>query len=222
MEGKLKPLKYPSTPHLPFSPSVFDDDIQLKNCEQFVNKDVIITEKMDGGNCQLFQGNVYARTTSKVATHESFNKIKSLYPSFSYKQPKNIALYGENMYAIHSIEYNNLSDLYYLFAVLKDGKKWLSFSRVKQIAEYFGLTHVPILFEGKFKSSKEIQKWMENRAKQNSIYSTNKPPEGFVIRLAKGFEMDDFEKSMGKYVRKNHVQTKENWKSTFKKAKLSQ
>jgi hypothetical protein len=50
--------KYPKTPHLPFSPGVFSDDITLdsKHCTQFLNKEVVITEKLDGGNCQLHQG----------------------------------------------------------------------------------------------------------------------------------------------------------------------
>ena len=49
--------KYPKTPHLPFSPGINSDDITLdsKHCNQFLNKEIVITEKLDGGNCQLYQ-----------------------------------------------------------------------------------------------------------------------------------------------------------------------
>ena len=40
---------------------------------------VIITEKMDGGNCCLFGGNVYARTHKHPTTHASFGPVKQIY-----------------------------------------------------------------------------------------------------------------------------------------------
>jgi hypothetical protein len=35
--------------------------------------------------------------------------------------------------------------------------------------------------------------------------------EGYVVRLASSFKFDDFNKSVAKFVRKNHVQTNEHW-----------
>ena len=91
--------RYPSTPHLPFSPTVrppaaswfvsqadchrpclvwrlqvHDDDVLLPACgaSRFVGPRVIITEKLDGANCCLQRGEVYARTHSHAATHASF------------------------------------------------------------------------------------------------------------------------------------------------------
>jgi len=112
--------KYPKTPHLPFSPEHQDDDVVLpdSHCTQFVGKEVIITEKLDGGNCQLFQGKIFARTTSKEATHPSFGPVKQLYSQFQFLIPDHLVLYGENMYGIHSIEYGNLDSYFYLFAIL--------------------------------------------------------------------------------------------------------
>jgi hypothetical protein len=37
--------------------------------------------------------------------------------------------------------------------------------------------------------------------------------EGYVIRLADTFNIKDFQQSVGKFVRPNHVQTDEHWMS---------
>jgi len=70
-QGEYQLTKYPKTQHLPFSPQVNDDDVvcDAKICSSlFCKKEVVITEKLDGGNCQLFQQKVYARTVGKEAT----------------------------------------------------------------------------------------------------------------------------------------------------------
>ena len=38
--------KYPSTPHLPFSPGVNDDDRIISGCLDFIKRPIIITEKV--------------------------------------------------------------------------------------------------------------------------------------------------------------------------------
>ena len=43
------------------------------------NTEMIITEKLDGGNCCIKGGVVFARTHSKPATHESFDTIKGMF-----------------------------------------------------------------------------------------------------------------------------------------------
>lgn len=53
---------------------VHDDDVLLpaSGASRFVGPRVIITEKLDGANCCLQRGEVYARTHSHAATHASF------------------------------------------------------------------------------------------------------------------------------------------------------
>lgn len=54
-------VKYPKTPHLPFSPGVAEDDIILP-CDgsklPILSEDVVVTEKLDGGNCSIHCGKV--------------------------------------------------------------------------------------------------------------------------------------------------------------------
>lgn len=51
------PRSYPRTAHLPFSPTVAQDDIFLHGnaCSQLISIPVTVTEKMDGGNCCIFR-----------------------------------------------------------------------------------------------------------------------------------------------------------------------
>jgi hypothetical protein len=53
----IVPLKYPKITHPPFSPEIKDDDVIIieSNYKLFVEQEVVITEKSNTGNCQLFQ-----------------------------------------------------------------------------------------------------------------------------------------------------------------------
>jgi hypothetical protein len=49
---------------------------------------------------------------------------------------------------------------------------------------------------------------------------TQVPKEGVVVRLAGAFESEDFDQSVFKWVRANHVQTDEHWTRNWKRAPL--
>lgn len=72
----MQPIKYPSTPHWPWSQKVHRDDTYHKNPEFFVNKKVVMTEKIDGGNTLLFNGDVYARSVLTPANDGWFAMVK--------------------------------------------------------------------------------------------------------------------------------------------------
>ena len=44
---------------------------------------VVVTEKLDGGNCMICNGKVYARSHGQEAKHESFSRVKALAVSLS-------------------------------------------------------------------------------------------------------------------------------------------
>ena len=56
------PLKYPSTKQWPWSDKIHRDDTVHRSPEFFLDKEVVITEKLDGGNTCPYQGNVFARS----------------------------------------------------------------------------------------------------------------------------------------------------------------
>ena len=87
---------------------------------------------------------VFAWTMNSEATHASFGPIKQLAAEISYSVVKNIQLFGENMFGIHSIEYDGLSSFFYLFAALENGSVWLAWDRVNEIADEIGVPTVPV------------------------------------------------------------------------------
>ena len=138
-----------------------------------INREVVVTEKLDGGNCSIYRGKValvllgkpalitsgcvyvqvYARTTNSEATHPSFGPVKQLSAQMSYLLPDNIQLFGENMFAVHSIEYDGLSSFLYVFAALENGVKWLSWDDVTDLADSLGLSTAPLV------TRRQVRQW---------------------------------------------------------------
>jgi len=200
--------RYPRTLHLPFSMEVHKDDKVLYDCSNFINKEVIITEKLDGGNCCLNKGKVYARSTGQETKCPSFDFIKS---NIAYKLIDfgDILCYGENLYAKHSIFYDKLNSYFFLFAV-GTTKVFFPWKHVEWYAEnVLHVPTVPILFRGTFKSIEEIKNWMYDEITKPSTYGTDR--EGFVIKITDKFLAENHSKCVAKFVRKGHVQTDEHW-----------
>lgn len=88
---------------------------------------------------------MYSRTVASAASHPSFGPIKELASQLSYVLPDNIQLFGENMFGIHSIEYDELQSFFYVFGGLKDGTQWMSWDDVSQLANDLDLPTVPVI-----------------------------------------------------------------------------
>lgn len=226
---KLAPInnniKFPSILYLPFSPNIDPND-NISN-KTFSNKEIVVTEKMDGENCCLYNGQVFARTHSHEAVHESFAPIKQMYKQKIipmqevFKIPENYMLFGENMTGIHSIEYNKLINYFYLFGVYDTTKHlWLEWGIVEKIANDIDVPTVPVIFSGILKTDREIQTLMNSKINTLSNYSSSAFPEGFVVRYKNKFTNSTFKENIAKYVRKNHKQTDETWRRTWKKTTL--
>jgi hypothetical protein len=225
-----KEEKYPRTPHFPFSPGINSDDIvTTKTLDIFFPSkqqqvDIHISEKLDGGNCCLKQGQVFARTHGKPATHESFSAVKALYhtiiiPQLSEEEFEQLEFFGENMAAVHSIHYSAdpkfpLPSVFFLFAIRHKQKDcWLSVDDVAEIAERLGIEQPPVLFRGVPKDDQFVEKLIQENMKLPSILATKVmksdkpvPVEGFVARNAASFSSKEFEKNVSKCVRANHIQ----------------
>lgn len=219
-----KTHKYPSIPYLPYSPTISDNP--LINDLDYSNE-LTIMEKMDGENCCLYNGKVYARTHSHEAEHESFDMIKAEYinkimPLMQiYKIPLKYMLFGENMCGIHSIEYDNLVDCFYLFGIFdKDKHIWLSVNDTVYIADKLALPVAKILSIAKYNKN-TLKLFLDTQIKNKSSCSSEYHPEGFVIRYSGQILKSDFELSIVKYVMRDFKQTNDNWKNTWKKASIN-
>lgn len=193
-------VKYPRTLHMPWSLGVQSDDKVIKTTDQFIGKTVVLTEKMDGENTTMYNGGMHARSLDS-AYHPSRDWVKRIWSEVSYKIPHNMRICGENLYAQHSVKYDDLSSYFNVFSVW-DGDTCLSWNDTVEFVKMIGLDIVPVLYHGVYDEQK-IKEICES-------IDTDKT-EGAVLRIVDSFEYDDFAKYVMKYVRKGHVQTDDHW-----------
>lgn len=224
--------KYPTTFHLPFSPGITNEDSVINehdiNNMSFIKKEsdeenndlIIITEKIDGGNCCIKNGQIYARTHSKPTIHWSFGRIKEIYEQqIKCYDIDHLEIYGENMTCTHSITYNNLISPFYLFGIYNTiAKKWLSWKQIEYYAKLFNIPTVPVVYIGPKLSITDLKKMIIKESKLISRLSNDVLPEGFVVRLFD--EFTTFNTNIAKYVRKDHIQTTDSWDNKENKADI--
>lgn len=221
--------KYPRTPHFVFSPGQTDDDkvIHQKYLGALLNRELIITEKMDGQNNCLkgFMENIQNYGGAFARSHQTETKLPwdsyllKWYHENKYQLKNNTAYFLENLFAIHSIEYKDLDGYLFLFNLfdLKNGMV-LSYDEMIEEAERLGLKTPALLYRGKFETITEIKKWMEREIRVASAYGERR--EGFVLRVSDAFPINKFDQNVAKFVRENHVQTDEHWTKNWKQAPL--
>jgi hypothetical protein len=54
-------VRYPRTPHLPWSPGATDDDERILDASALEGREVVVTEKLDGETTTLYQGRERSR-----------------------------------------------------------------------------------------------------------------------------------------------------------------
>lgn len=194
--------KYPSTYHLPWSENYKSTtDKVLTSAEHFEGKQVVVTEKMDGENCTMYPtGKCHARSLDS-SYHESRTDARRVAGEIAHMIPEGWRVCGENMFAKHSIHYTNLKALFLVFSVWDENNICLSWSDTREFCDNLGLKTVPVLMYGRWNKEECIPLMLLDEDKQ----------EGYVIRLSDAFSFQDFDTSVAKYVRKNHVQTSEHW-----------
>lgn len=195
--------KYPRTYHLPWSEGITNDDKVLKSTENFEEELIVVTEKMDGENTTLYKEGSHARSIDSKH-HPSRDWLKAFHSTLSYKFDEvsehcgfdNLRICGENLYAKHSIKYTDLESYFYGFSAW-DGEYCLNWDLTMSVFHRLGITPVPVLSYAIFD--------------EGLLRHTTNYREGYVVRLAAGFHMEDFSESVAKFVRANHVQTDIHW-----------
>lgn len=195
-------IKYPRTFHFAWSQGVASDDKVIKSTEEFQGKRVIITIKKDGENTNLYHDYIHARSLES-ANHISQEWVKRWHGQFKHEIPENLRICGENLYACHSIFYDDLPH-YFLGFSIWDGKTCLSWDDTIEWFNLLNITPVEVIYDGIYD-----EEYIKNIHKTMDLYQQ----EGYVCRVADSFEYDDFNKKVAKFVREGHVQTTEHWKS---------
>lgn len=196
-----KHVKYPRTPHLPWSEKLTKDDRMLESIDQFVGQEVVVTIKMDGENTTMYKDHIHARSLDS-AHHPSRDWVKGLWGNISWMLDDKDRICGENLYAKHTIHYKNLKSYFNVFSWWREDY-CLSWDETVDMCELLNLQHVPVLYHGIFDYDhiRDLYK----------IEHNGDPCEGYVIRLAKGFSYEDFGKSMGKFVSSRFIIGDTHW-----------
>jgi len=168
-------------------------DIQVSENHNFFANDILVH------NCTMMSDYCYARSLDSN-NHPSRNWVKGLWGSIRYEIPENWRICGENVYAKHSVGYDDLDTYFYVFSIWNENNVCLSWDETVEWCNLLGLKHVKVLYRGVF--DVEVFKNMNINVEKQ---------EGFVVRLASSYKYSDFKKSVIKWVRKGHIQTDQHW-----------
>jgi hypothetical protein len=197
-------VKYERTFHLPFSPGINSDDKVLKDCSQFKGKRVIMSIKKDGENTTCYSdGHIHARSIDSKGGEDRAWVKKFLSENVCYHLPEGWRVCGENLFAKHSLRYDNLKSYFYGFSIWNELNECLSWDDTIEWFELLGVTPVEVLYDGI---------WDEVKIRAIGAKLNLGFEEGYVIRKADSFKYGEFRHSMAKFVRAEHVTTENHWR----------
>lgn len=196
-------VKYPRTHHLPWSPGLSSDDKVANDLSSFEGRRVIVTKKMDGENTTMYNNHIHARSIDSRGGADR-DWVKSFWANISHNIPDNYRICGENLWARHSIYYEDLESYFLAFSVW-NGDICLSWDDTVDILQMLDIKHVPVMAD---------IVWDENMIRNMHQGLDDINDEGFVVRLADEFNYADFNKNVVKYVRAGHVQTDQHWRTS--------
>ncbi|MGW2997736.1 RNA ligase family protein, partial [Streptomyces sp. NPDC001193] len=189
---------YPRTPHLPWSPGAAADDVRAAGFGGPAGCEVVVTEKLDGENTTLYADGLHARSLDS-GHHPSRAWVKGLQSRIGAGIPAGWRVCGENLYARHSLLYEDLDSWFYGFSVW-DGEQCLDWDRTVGFLHGLGVPTPRVLWRGVF----------DERALRRLRIDTTRQ-EGYVVRPVASFARADFGRYVAKWVRGGHVQTDTHW-----------
>jgi hypothetical protein len=197
-------VKYPRTPHLPWSGGIEPDDTVLPALDGLrAAAEVVVTEKLDGECTTIGPGGWTHARSLDSGPHPSRSYVRALAGRIGHEIPPGYRICGENLYAVHSIAYQALADHFQVFNVWA-GATCLSWDDTETLCGALDLVVVPVLYRGPLPDRAELDRsWAAGTAGCES--------EGYVVRDAGAFPRAEFGARVGKYVRPHHVRTTEHW-----------
>ncbi|MEV8332775.1 RNA ligase family protein [Streptomyces niveus] len=189
---------YPRTVHVPWSPGVSSDDVRGGDLDGLRGREVVVTEKMDGENTTLYRDGLHARSLDS-GHHPSRAWVKALQGRIGALIPDGTRVCGENLYARHSIAYEELESWFYGFSVW-DGEWCLGWDETVRVLRRLGIPAPRVLWRGVF-DERALRGLKLDPARQ----------EGYVVRTVEGFVREEFGRRLAKWVRPHHVQTDTHW-----------
>lgn len=197
----VKYVKYPRTYHLPWSKNITDDDRVIPSLSSFEGREIVVTVKMDGENTTMYNDYIHARSLDSK-NHDSRNWVKNYWGTICGDIPEGWRICGENLFAEHSIHYDELESYFYGFSIWNERNECISWDDTLEWFKLLEIVPVPVLYRGPWD-----QKVIEKLEKTMDF----KREEGYVVRVTDMFNFRDFRNSVAKYVRKDHVLSVKHW-----------
>ena len=198
----MKYQKYQSTPHCPWSRNASRDDSVNDDMLSFFNREIVVTEKLDGENTTIYSdGHVHARSIDS-AYHPSRTRVSKIAARIAYQLPEGWRICGENMQAKHSIHYTHLEDWFYAFSIWNQKNECLSWDETVEWCALLDVPHAPVIYKGPYDPN-TLMKLDSDALSEMS----QDPVEGYVGRTAGRFSFEEFEKNVFKWVSSEFDQT---------------
>lgn len=199
----MKLVKFPRTRHTPWSRSIGEDDKVHTTMDQFHGLEVVVTEKMDGENTTMYTDHYHARSVDS-RHHPSRDAVKGVWGNIRYMIPENWRVCGENVYAEHSIFYDDLESYFYGFSIWNDENVALAWDETVTKFQEMGITPVKVIYRGIYDG--KLIKTLWDETKRSKM-------EGYVIRSVEKIPYDQYCNLVAKFVRKGHVTSSDHWMS---------
>lgn len=190
---------YPRTRHLPWSPGATPDDLRTTGLGGLRGREVVVTEKLDGENTTLYADGLHARSLDS-AHHPSRTWVKALQGRIGHTIPEDWRICGENLYARHSLAYDDLDGYFYGFSVWDELGWCPDWDRTVRFLRERGIPVPRVLWRGLF-DERALRALRVDPGRQ----------EGYVVRTAEGFMAEEFGERVAKWVRPGHVTTGTHW-----------
>lgn len=202
--------KFPRTKHLPYKPNCTRDDLIATENEVrclFESDNVFYEEKVDGANVGIYWENespmirnrnhilnkAYMKdTTAKRQFRPLWNWTYAHYENFQELRKliqEDVVIYGEWLYATHSLHYTSLPDYFIAFDLyLPNSKIFLNTNETRKFLQECKFYVPNLLFQGKISSYKEIDEILYKKSSysddiQEGIYVKICDNEKVVSRL---------------------------------------
>lgn len=203
-------VKFPRTRHVQNLGAATRDDLIMDKSEvaEFLNRPIYVEEKIDGANMgfSIKDGNIIAQNRSHYVNssyHPQFKYLdKWIYSHtadlWQILESETRILYGEWVYAKHSINYQDLPDWFVAFDLYdRVEEKFWSRKRLEKHLEGTSIKLIPLVADGEtFKKPEELRALTERQS-----YFNDSPVEGVYLRICD----DNWLIQRGKIVRHDFV-----------------
>jgi hypothetical protein len=171
------------------------DDRLLDDMRPFEGERVIMSLKMDGQNNSCYSDYyVHARAVDGE-DHESQHWVKQYWSTKAGDLPEGWRVVAENLYAEHSIHYDDLPSYFLGLHVWNEKNVCLSWDETREWFQLLDIHPVQVLYDGTYDEA--IIRWHEKKIDFEKH-------EGYVLRLARSFSYGEYSKVVGKFVRGGH------------------